>query len=95
MRDMVDGDIYAGVRLRDWFGITWCAPWCLNDSKEGWRAFHAYDPRSQSDAVPEPPEDPHKRVWTGPGELERTGYIDPPASQPDAEVNHETPTQPG
>lgn len=21
---------------------------------------------------------PHKRAWTGPGELERTGYIDPP-----------------
>lgn len=27
--------------------------------------------------IPNEPKQ-HKRVWTGPGELERTGYIDPP-----------------
>lgn len=39
----------------------------------------AFPPGARGTRPTQKAGEPHKRVWTGPGHLEETGYIDPPA----------------
>lgn len=41
-REMLDGDLFAGVNMRHWYALLWCALWCVLDQAEGLREFNAY-----------------------------------------------------
>lgn len=42
IRIMEEGDLFQGVRMREWFRLHWCAPWCVHDYVESRRQAAAY-----------------------------------------------------
>lgn len=40
-RDMEEGDLFAGVRMREWYGLHWCAPWCVHDHTKSQHEFYS------------------------------------------------------